>query len=609
MILYAAMTLLTLLAASLLAAAAPERTPAPSLDGARAWLNAAATVSLQTLRGKVALVYFADDWSAAGRRTTLAVQRLEAAFPKALVAVGVRAPRPGRPAETPESLRVLVLRREIAHPIADDGAGALAARWSPRAPVDLFFLDARGRLAGRFANDSKYAELLAAATKLIEEARADKSLRETSVEPALERDRAPASGALMFPTALAYDAAARRLHVADTGRNRLVSLALDGSKPKAVGHGAVDFRDGTSGEAGFDHPEALAVEAGSLYAGDTHNDAVRRVDAAGRVHTLLEDPVRWPRGLAIVDGWLYAADGETRGLWAMKLPSGKPFRYAGSGRAGNADGALAAARFQEPAGLAWLGGALWVADAEAGTLRRIDASSAVVTTPALRGPGFPFSRPEALAVLDGALLIADSGDGALKRLDPASGEVAVLARGLSQPSGLAVTPEGIVVAETGRSRLLKFSKDGAPAGELAPSGLPPAPKGPPLAFLPPRKEIATRPAPVRAGAEQSVELGLSLPPGMKLNPRGPFWYRISETSGAVSFPGARKGYLMKPAFPAVLRFTPPEGRSEAVLDVDFYYCRADGKGLCFSSSQRFRLAFDGQKDAPPAIVKVTAKAD
>lgn len=171
-----------------------------------------------------------------------------------------------------------------------------------------------------------------------------------------------------------------------------------------------------------------------------------------------------------------AADGET------------VLRRFGSGERGLADGAAAAARFNEPQGVCLLGDAhAVVADSVNHALRRVDLGTGEVTTlagtgrpwsqgSATQGParGVDLSSPWDVAVAGGRVVVAMAGIHQLWVYDPARESVGVLAgtanEGLvdgplaeswfSQPSGLAVDARGRIWVADSESSALRVVEDG-----------------------------------------------------------------------------------------------------------------------------------------------------
>ncbi|MXQ61883.1 thioredoxin-like domain-containing protein [Streptomyces sp. XHT-2] len=163
-------------------------------------------------------------------------------------------------------------------------------------------------------------------------------------------------------------------------------------------------------------------------------------------------------------------------------------RRFGSGERGLVDGPPGRARFQEPQGLALLpDGAVVVADTVNHALRRLDPESGEVTTLAGTGspwrPGDPtdgpawdvrLSSPWDVTWWRDRVWIAMAGIHQLWSYDPAAGMVVreagtggeQLVDGpakealFAQPSGLAVTPEGLWVADPESSALRLLDTDG-----------------------------------------------------------------------------------------------------------------------------------------------------
>jgi hypothetical protein len=164
------------------------------------------------------------------------------------------------------------------------------------------------------------------------------------------------------------------------------------------------FADGTGGAAKFHNPNGIAVDpAGNLYVADTTNQLVRKVDVNAQVSTL-------------------------------------------AGQQGNQaehDGTGAAAQFNTPEGIAAdAAGNVWVADAGGGTIRRIVAATAVVTTFAGSGAnGFvdgtgtaaQFNQPRGI-IADGAgnLYVSDAGNQLIRKIVVATAVVTTLAGGVGQ---------------------------------------------------------------------------------------------------------------------------------------------------------------------------------
>jgi sugar lactone lactonase YvrE len=159
-------------------------------------------------------------------------------------------------------------------------------------------------------------------------------------------------------------------------------------------------------------------------------------------------------------GTLFVADPDNHAVRAVRVATGEVATVAGTPSVcGNDDGTLQAATFCDPAGLAFDRGAVFVADASTQTVRRIDLGTGEVSTlagePFARGSvdgvgrAARFSSPAGLAFVGGALFVADREDGLVRRVDIATGEVRTVAGAhFDRPTALAASgTDGLFVAD------------------------------------------------------------------------------------------------------------------------------------------------------------------
>jgi DNA-binding beta-propeller fold protein YncE len=205
----------------------------------------------------------------------------------------------------------------------------------------------------------------------------------------------------------------------------------------------------------------------------------RRLDFVAAANARGVD-LRSPWALALNATSLYIAMAGSHQIWVLDLSTGRLSVFAGTGREGIDDGPARQATFSQPSGLALAGRALFVVDAEASALRRIDLETDRVDT--LVGTGLfdfgdrdgPFERaqlqhPGGIAVLgDSVLLIADTYNHKLRRVELPEGPVTTVAGSgepglgtdddvlLNEPSGVAVSGDLVLVADTNNDRLLRY---------------------------------------------------------------------------------------------------------------------------------------------------------
>jgi NHL repeat len=214
--------------------------------------------------------------------------------------------------------------------------------------------------------------------------------------------------------------------------------------------------DGPGAEALFRRPAAAAVDAsGNVFVADAGNNAVRmmRNDAAHTVVTIAGNGspgtalgdgrsarLDRPSGIAVgPDGTVYVSDTGNQRILRLR-PKGGGWdveRLAGSdGDADFRDGDAAAARFQNPGGLAFANGKLYVADRQNNAIRRVDASSGRTDT--LGGGGGSgsedggsssgkFHFPSDVYASGDALYVLDAGNRGVRRVSLSGGAVTTVA--------------------------------------------------------------------------------------------------------------------------------------------------------------------------------------
>ncbi len=162
--------------------------------------------------------------------------------------------------------------------------------------------------------------------------------------------------------------------------------------------------DGTGAAAGFFSPNGVAVDtSGNVYVADSGNHTIRKISEAGAVSTFAglagqsgtadgngaAARLNNPSGIAIdATGNLYVAD--TGNSTIRKItPTGEVSTFAGSPEAiGGADGTGPAASFDTPWAIATDGTNVYVSDIAGHTIRKITPSADVSTLAGLHGqPG------------------------------------------------------------------------------------------------------------------------------------------------------------------------------------------------------------------------------
>jgi len=184
-----------------------------------------------------------------------------------------------------------------------------------------------------------------------------------------------------------------------------------------------------------------------------------------------------PWDLVIRDGTLYIAMAGCHQIWAMDLTTGALTPFAGSGREEFRDGPRLTAGLNQPSGLATDGEVLFVADSEASAIRAVTFGDFGRVTTLVgeglfefgdrdgTGPDVRLQHPLGVAWLGGACYIADTYNHKVKRLYPALRRVeTVLGTGkpgrgegpeaaFFEPGGLSAAAGRLYVADTNNHRI------------------------------------------------------------------------------------------------------------------------------------------------------------
>jgi YVTN family beta-propeller protein len=224
-----------------------------------------------------------------------------------------------------------------------------------------------------------------------------------------------------------------------------------------------------------DGPHALAVGAGSVWAANTVDGTVTRIDHKdGQLVTIpVHDDTS---GMAFGEGSLWVTDRQDETVSQISPDTNRV--VDDSIPAGNAPAAVAVA-----AGAVWIasdvdrslkriditsgssreiklgsnptaivagGGAVWVASEEGGTVFRVEPRTGVVTHTVTVGGG-----PVSLAVGEGAVWVANRQDATVSRIDPATNAVDTIAVG-EGPTAVAVGEGAVWVANGGEGTVSRI---------------------------------------------------------------------------------------------------------------------------------------------------------
>lgn len=271
-------------------------------------------------------------------------------------------------------------------------------------------------------------------------------------------ERSQSGPALEMALASPWDlwaAADGTLYIAMAGTHQIWTLSSDGIVGPLVGSGGEGLREGPFEIATLAQPSGLYLQDNVLYWADSESSSIRAADLTARETRLVAGPltgslfdfgdvdgglgtVRLQHPLAIIgadDGLLYLAD-----TYNSKIKSLDPTTqevqtvYGGGSPGGFRDGYSTTALFDEPGGLSFANGLLYVADTNNHAIRVIDLAAGVVST-------VSFPNPEALQIGERVTVVGGSR-GEQIDLPPqtVSAGAGTLVLNLSLPEGYKLNP-------------------------------------------------------------------------------------------------------------------------------------------------------------------------
>lgn len=338
---------------------------------------------------------------------------------------------------------------------------------------------------------------------------------------------------LTTPMGIALDALGN-LYVAQGNIATISKVSPSGDVTLLAGTpGVWGSADGIGSQAQFGYSSAVSIDSnGNVYVADTSNKAIRKITSSGVVTTVIAGATAQfdgPRGILVdpngglfvadiyrheikkvsnagvvstfagaglarldfaswvtlgTDGNTYISD-TTNGTIRKVTSEGEVITIAGTPTlTGYGDGIGAAARFNNPAGIAWGGnGILYVADQNNSCIRKITTDGVVSTLAGHpqssgyadgSGQSAQFNMPLGIAVdKTGNLYVADAGNNAIRKVTP-QGLVTTLAGSsfgsadgmgksaqFNNPQGITVDNDGnVYVADTGNFTIRKVTAAG-----------------------------------------------------------------------------------------------------------------------------------------------------
>jgi thiol-disulfide isomerase/thioredoxin len=607
--------------------------PAPEFPLGLEWLNVPEPLTMQALRGKVVLLDFWTYGCINCIHMIPVLEQLEEKYPDELVIIGVHSAKFANESET-ESLRQIVQRYELAHPVINDSNFVVWRSYGARAWPTFALIDPRGNVLAMQAGEIPFEAFDRIISGMVGYFDSTGELNRDPIPLALEGEGVP-PGLLAFPGKVMVDAEGGRLFIADTNHHRIIVADLESYEVlNVIGTGAQGADDGAFDAATFNKPHGMALRDNTLYVADTENHLIRAVDLAsetvstiagtgeqsrqfhpaGEVGAALETPISSPWDVALSDdNRLYIAMAGPHQLWDLALDTGILSVTVGSGREGMVNASLEMSELAQPSGLYYRDGQLYFADSESSTIRVADMLNGSVRT--ISGTNennlFDFGDVDGevgvsrlqhpLAVVgaeDGILYIADTYNSRIKRIDLATNTTTTVfglgspggyrdgsteAAQFDEPGGLAYHNGTLFVADTNNHAIRAIDLEAGTVETVTfpnPQALQIADQITVIGGNSAEGETLVLDDQTVAPGEGEITLRITLPEGYKLNPDAPSRLEWNNSAEAVEIDETARAQAIE-SLEVRVPVTLSEGEDVLFGIAHIYYCEAERENLCF----------------------------
>lgn len=615
---------------------------APEFPAGLQWLNTDRPLTLRGLRGKVVLLDFWTYGCINCLHIIPDLQRLEAAYPRELVVIGVHSGKYDNERML-ENIRQAMRRYGITHPVVNDPDFRIWDAYRvPGWPTQVV-IDPDGRQLMAYVGENHYDRIDQLIRATIDRHRQKGTMREGAL--ALGAPSGERLTPLRYPGKVLADPAAPRLFIADTHHHRLVVTDRQGNLLEVIGSGGAGADDGAFAGATFRRPQGMALHGELLYVADTGNHLLRRVDLQRRlVETIAGTgakardfnvpgrgrsvPLNSPWDLHRQGDYLYIAMAGMHQIWRMDLATAYLEPFSGSGREELIDEVHSEAALGQPSGLSGDDHQLYVADSEVNAVRAASLNPYGMIRTLAGGGLFTFGdrdgvasdarlqHPLGVAYAGGKVYVADSYNHKIKVLDPPTRRLQTLAgtgapgqrdgpgdqAQFYEPGGLSASDGKLYVADSNNHRIRVVdlatravatlpipaltSPEALPASALAPA---------PDAVLKQTEQV------LPAASRAEVRIALALPPGFKLNPGAPATLAVSVEGDGAHVPVASQTQTLLALSPhPTIPLDMGEPGAQALLRValDFIMCPVEAQGICSLHRVVWETPVRSQAQAP-----------
>ena len=249
-------------------------------DSDSAWLNVSRPLTIRELRGKVVILDFWTYGCINCIHVLEDLDRLQGKYADQIAIIGVHTPKFDNEKNL-QTLRRVVMRYGIKHPVINDVDSLLAREYGMRAWPTQFVITPQGNILGKVVGEGNYDVF----EKVIDQLLATpEAVNHKALPIFLEKEKQQISF-LAFPGKIAVST--ERVAISDTLHHRIVITDHAGKVERIVGGSAPGFVDGVAQKTRFQRPQGLAFSATTLFVADTGNHSIRAIDLiSGKVKTV-----------------------------------------------------------------------------------------------------------------------------------------------------------------------------------------------------------------------------------------------------------------------------------------------------------------------------------
>ncbi len=469
-------------------------TTAPEINTEFGWVNTEKSYKLTDFKGKIVLLDFWTFGCINCQHIIPDLEKLEKEFENELIVIGIHSAKFSAE-QSSQRIRQAALKFGVHHPVVNDANMKVWQSYAVRAWPTVTLISPDQKVVWQRAGESFYEDarnqILALKVKHKDILNSEKF--EFQLAQVEKKE-------LMFPSKIIEAKSENTKNdtdneptfwIADSGNNRILKINLKGKVMETIGNGKKGNTDGSFQEVSFYEPHGLALSENGekLYIADTKNNVIKEADLINKTVKTISGTgetsyyfgdKQWGENVNPNSPWdllidkkypniMYIANAGNHQILKMNLQDYKTERFAGSGREQLTDGDdFRKVAFNQPSGLTQFENFLYVADAEASAIRKIDLQKKEVRT--IIGSGlFDFGdndgtaqkavlqHPVSVLYDDNKIYIADTYNGKIKVLDLEKNRVKTLISGLNEPNDILLIGNYLYISDTNNHQILRVN--------------------------------------------------------------------------------------------------------------------------------------------------------